>query len=453
MNNLNKNVNYDLYESGQNMFRNALLLRENAYLTLDAQNKPKFTASNNFNCYLMPVEKNTDYVFTYVRFSFLFDDYALNPISGMINEVSKVNSGNAGFIAFSFNTSDNPLSEYFVGKFKKVNYLTQSISSDDVSDNTITLDFSDSISKKTLIAFTADITSFDKIIIKRTYGNTFTITSTQLKYQTSSTSTEVTYNHGLTIENNIQVIIKQLETNTCAVCITSNGHMYVLESMYFGLSNTGTFSVDMSNSVLTNAKLSKEICDIDKQTWVFGDSYVSIAEKRWPYYLVENGTINDILLNGHAGGNSQQSMVELKNLIKIGVPKRIVWCLGMNDGSDDGNTPNTAWRNYLRIVENLCDLYGIELILSAIPSVPSINNKGKNKYVRQDSGRRYVDFAKAVENPNYDPSTDDPIDMWYSGMLDPGTVSNPDYVHPTEYGARSLFNRIMVDVPEIGIGM
>ena len=85
-------------------------------------------------------------------------------------------------------------------------------------------------------------------------------------------------------------------------------------------------------------------------------------------------------------------------------------------------------------VEALCAANGIELIYGTIPSVPGQSNEKKNEYVR-GTGKRYIDFAKAVGASS--------SGVWYTGMLD------EDNVHPTEAGAIALYHRAIADCPEL----
>ena len=106
----------------------------------------------------------------------------------------------------------------------------------------------------------------------------------------------------------------------------------------------------------------------------------------------------------------------------------------MNDGADSGSTPSANYSAGISQVETLCAANGIELIYATIPSVPNQSNEAKNSYVR-GTGKRYVDFAKAVGATANG--------TWYTGMLD------EDNVHPTEAGAIALYHRAIADCPEL----
>jgi lysophospholipase L1-like esterase len=153
------------------------------------------------------------------------------------------------------------------------------------------------------------------------------------------------------------------------------------------------------------------------------------------YYLAEAGYADNILTNAYAGEGSQAATEALMTLVPMGFPKYVFWCLGMNDGSDTSDAPSQTWARGRDAVISICKEYGITPVFGTIPSVPTINNEQKNAWIRS-SGYRYVDIAKAVGAQANG--------TWYSGMLDDG-------VHPTEAGARAIYNRVLADFPEIMI--
>ena len=138
------------------------------------------------------------------------------------------------------------------------------------------------------------------------------------------------------------------------------------------------------------------------------------------------------MLDGYPGRNSQSALLSLNTAITMACPEKIIWCLGMNDG--DSGAINSNWKDAVDEVTNICDEYGIELIMATIPNVPSVDNSYKNAFVRA-SGHRYIDFASAVGA-----SSDT---TWYDGML-----SN-DSLHPTAEGAYALYRQAITDIPEL----
>ena len=188
------------------------------------------------------------------------------------------------------------------------------------------------------------------------------------------------------------------------------------------------------NCNLTNVKLSFSCNDYSKDIWAFGDSYMTTtAPTRYPYYLYNLG-IDNYLLDAFGGRNSMQALESLKNALKHGTPKYLLWFLGMND-PDQVSTLNTGWYSTYTEIVNICQEKKITPIFATIPCTPTNGNWYKNRIV-STSGFRYVDFAKAV-------GATETGSAWHDGLL------SSDNLHPTERGAKVLANQLLIDVPEL----
>jgi lysophospholipase L1-like esterase len=150
-------------------------------------------------------------------------------------------------------------------------------------------------------------------------------------------------------------------------------------------------------------------------------------------YLISAGHTN-LIVNAYGGQNSLSAYEDLTNLFTIGTPKKILWCLGMND-ADSSTAVNANWLNIYNSVKSLCESNNIELILATIPTVPTRINKYKNEIVR-NSGYRYIDFDKAV-------GANEATGVWFGDML------YSDGVHPSETGALALYHQAIADMPEL----
>lgn len=263
--------------------------------------------------------------------------------------------------------------------------------------------------------------------------NEFTIDSTNITYKTDSANENYTYQyaHGLTLENNLQFIFEYLPEGNAKVTLISNGEMFT-QTLSFAKKTISQVVVLSAGSTLTDCKLTWTPIDIDKMIWMFGDSYFSYSGARWTYYLHEYGYDVNVLLDGWPGEGSVNARNSLLTLIQFGVPKYVVWCMGMNDGSDtDADTPSSNWVTRRDEMLAVCEQHNITPIFATIPNVPTVLNTGKNAWVRA-SGHRYIDFAKAV-------GAEEAQSTWFSGML------SSDNVHPTEQGAKALFARVLAD--------
>lgn len=302
-----------------------------------------------------------------------------------------------------------------------------------------------SIRSNERIAFNADITSFSGLEIGFAFATTnykynrFIIDSSKLTV-IDYYGNETEHQHGLTIANNIQVIIEQDFMRLCKVTIISNGVMVSIDSLPLDRRRVCFPYAQSVGSVLPNAKISWTCTDLYKPIWIFGDSYVASWTDKWVKYLYLSGYADNCLFDAFPGEGSSQSIESLQHLLTLAKPKTIVWCLGMNDGSD-GATPSSDWASVQTTLRALCESNNIQLVLATIPTVPTINHEQKNANVRS-SGYRYIDFAKAVGANS--------SGIWYGNGTENDMLSS-DGVHPSDYGAKALFGRVVLDVPEIMI--
>ena len=293
--------------------------------------------------------------------------------------------------------------------------------------------------------FSGDISTFGKLRIGRKSGSSgiwAEIDSTNITiYRDNVADTPVP--HGLTIVNNIQLkIITDNDGEStpqsfynASITITSNGNDFTLNNINWVRTYNSIFAQALTQGI-SNAVLSWEAGDADKAIYIFGDSYLSWYPERWAYYLAKDGFAKNVLVNAYAGEPSSEAIKALRNVAAMGKPKYIVWCLGMNDGSDSSSAPSSGWAAGRDAVLDVCDQYGATPIFATIPTVPTIDNEQKNAWIRT-SGYRFIDFAKAVGA--------DSSGVWYSGMLE------NDGVHPTISGAKALYGRVLTDFPEISV--
>jgi hypothetical protein len=299
------------------------------------------------------------------------------------------------------------------------------------------------VRKNNRVVFTADITTFSSITIAKSYNvypdnistprNVFVIDGTNITYKFDGTNAETPQAHGLTITNNIQVILEESDIATCKVTLISNGNIYT-HTFNYKIYEIGSFFVLSTNSTLTNCEFVWMCADIDKLVWIFGDSYCQYTTDRWAYYLHQYGFDKNALIDAYSGEASSSAYNSYKCLLEYGTPTFAIWCMGMNDLTDSGDTPSSDWVTGRDKFLTYCDQSRVTPIFGTIPSVPNINHEAKNSWIRS-SGYRYIDFAKAVGAQSNG--------TWYAGML------STDNVHPTEEGARALFAQFLADFPEI----
>lgn len=242
------------------------------------------------------------------------------------------------------------------------------------------------------------------------------------------------YAHGLTITDFISVSIKVSDAKAARAVVnivTKGGSASISNVIFFGCNGKIYYKCGQTT---TDVTFIYNIMDLRKDIYVFGDSYISLADdKRWPEYAITNND-NNMLLCGFAGASAEDEYPSFQNIVAMAKPKYLCWFLGMNN-PDGSSAIDSRWVTATSNVIGYCEQNGIVPILATIPNTPSVRNTFKNAWVK-NSGRRYVDFARAVGAESAGSS-------WYSGML------SSDNVHPTAEGAKALWLRLREDLPEI----
>lgn len=298
------------------------------------------------------------------------------------------------------------------------------------------------------ISFRGKITTFGKITIGIGKASSYLsgwveIDSTNIYVYTKRGGTEVlagTYVHGLTFSETISVDIHATGILSCEVILSTVGGMFKTQSDWFGCLGfsfsgfEGRVTAETDGGVFTDCSIAYYCADYKKDIWGFGDSYFD----HWPRIAIENNYDN-FAIDGASGRHSDQAWHSLELESQKRLPKKILWCMGMND-YDTASSVNTSWKTYYDKLTAFCDAHNIELILCTIPCVPERNNSFKNQIIR-DSGYRYVDIADAVGGT-------EPGSTWYDGLLEPN--NDPALrVHPTNAGDKVIAARFMADVSEL----
>jgi hypothetical protein len=245
--------------------------------------------------------------------------------------------------------------------------------------------------------------------------------------------------HGVTIMSRLLIVIHVDDVQHYkVVLISESGSRTIDYETNVWQGRKGNIYAKALAGTFSNAYLTFACRDIEKPVWIFGDSYLSEVAIRWPYWT-NYANIDNCLLNSYPGEASPNALLDFKALLNFGIPRFLVWCLGMND-HDGSNNPNANWKAVVEELMQICKEKGIELILATIPNVAhtSYNNVQKNIYVK-DSNYRYIDFAKAIGAAEQVGAT------WPEGWL------SSDNIHPTEMGARVLAMQVIADVPEIAM--
>lgn len=293
-----------------------------------------------------------------------------------------------------------------------------------------------------VISFHANVVSSGEIEIS--HGQTtwyssgkIRIDSTSVKYYsfTGQDNLEIELQHGLTISNTISISldVNGIETmengmpRIADLIIESNGKIFRTRMKWNGCCEKVQAKIISGN--YKNCSLNFWSDGYKKDIWAYGDSYFDY----WPLLAKKYGYGN-FLCDGVSGRDSATALKSLKLGLTHGAPKKILWCMGMND-PDSSTAISDAYKTALDEVVKLCNNKKIELIITTIPNVPDRNHNYKNKYIMSLS-KRVVDVAKAVGADN--------SANWFDGFL------SDDKVHPTgNIGANAIVGCIITNVPEL----
>ena len=321
------------------------------------------------------------------------------------------------------------------------NYRPYTSVNGSMTDGTILAISENNVQKKNIeLVFTADIATFESITVgmrhaySGTLWNRITVDNQNIVAYDIGNADGVTYPHGLSIDNNIQVHIHKNYDLTADVTLVSNGNRFTQTISWHDFTQLVQPYAVSNGSTLTDCVFTMQLSDTTKDIWAFGDSYFNYSPSRWMYYADEANLTDKMMLDAHPGENSVSAIMSLETALLHGKPKFILWCMGMNDLSDSADAPNEQWLTNLETFLEVCENNGITPILATIPSVPNRNNEAKNAWVRT-SGYRYIDFAKAVGATS--------SGVWYGEML------SSDNLHPSESGAKALYMRAIADFPEL----
>lgn len=298
------------------------------------------------------------------------------------------------------------------------------------------------------ISFCADVQAFGSIDIR--YGNDYAyyrkgsirIDSNDLIVYSPNSVQDVELvrvAHGLTISSFLYVQIKGDVGGLATISISSSNGTYIKElskGSFYGC--VGDIVVSSNGSTLSNCILCYGSPDLQEETWLYGDSYLDY----WTIPAIEAGH-NHFLNDGHSGRKTEDALVSFKKELEMHTPpKRVLWCMGMNNFDTDTEI-NAAYKSATDEMISICDSLGIEVILCTIPNCWNYNAQGssvrhtfKNQYVK-DSGKRFVDVAHAL-------GADRGVDVdWFEGLRQTNDI------HPSSLGAKILMQYIVSQVPEL----
>lgn len=255
------------------------------------------------------------------------------------------------------------------------------------------------------------------------------VDATNVYLYDKSTNLRATYPHSLSMDKFITVSIVVGHSRTAKVILTTATGRFVQEDVYWG-GCCEDITAQVVTGTFTNARLTWYVPDYNYDLWCFGDSYFDF----WGFDVIQRLGFHNFMFDGFGGRDSTDAFVSLKLALEKAVPKKILWCLGMND-RDTETAINAKWKETVDSIMDLCNKKGIELILCTIPETPVAVHTFKNAYVKA-SGKRYVDVCHAVGA--------DVSNTWYDGLL-----NETDKIHPTDLGESVIADYMIANVPEL----
>lgn len=325
-----------------------------------------------------------------------------------------------------------------VKNMKEISATTAKVNIPDVAYedvlSTITIKASNS-KKNNIIGFEANFENMGSVRIA--HGTSYdsnrsasiVVDATNVYLYDKSTNLRATYPHSLSMDKFITVSIVVGHSRTAKVILTTATGRFVQEDVYWG-GCCEDITAQVVTGTFTNARLTWYVPDYNYDLWCFGDSYFDF----WGFDVIQRLGFHNFMFDGFGGRDSTNAFVSLKLALEKAVPKKILWCLGMND-RDTETAINAKWKETVDSIMDLCNKKGIELILCTIPETPVAVHTFKNAYVKA-SGKRYVDVCHAVGA--------DVSNTWYDGLL-----NETDRIHPTDLGESVIADYMIANVPEL----
>lgn len=439
-----------------NLFSNATKVATGKYVGAITNGKAVLYDGSSYDTYIIPVDGASTYTFTDCRTAAVVSDLQYTAVSALLTYTTSIDSTNGSYILFSFNPTTYPTTTYTITKPVPQYMIPNDWSFSQTADEklysllgsngiraidssvsggesvTITT-FPKYLKKNTLVSFYGKFSTFSGLLIGKghnTYrGDWVEITSQNVifhHYESDTDNVMQTDAHGLTIADYVMVSL-YMDSNgklNCSVNTTSGTFTTYLQTNFDAFSGD---SFAKPTSAMTDVELSVSSGETKYPVWCIGDSYFGVNSQRVIGQLKDLGFWEGVLFDGLAGLNSQLGYAELTKLLAFGMPKILIWYLGMND-------TNADFLQYMTQVKAYCEDNNITLILNKVPTVPTKDNETIGGYV-EASECRYINSYLAVGTNS--------SGQWYTGYL------STDNVHPTALGAKALAMRMLVDVPEL----
>lgn len=255
------------------------------------------------------------------------------------------------------------------------------------------------------------------------------------------------YTHGFTLKSPMSIIVQTKITDEgileCKVTLTNgDGNTYVIDKTGENADTKG-LSCSIGSPYITTTEMTINVDSFSyvnkrykKDTWLYGDSYMG---SYWREILAKKYNINNYMQAFAGGENSTSALRSFVEDIKHGVPKYILYGMGMNDDNDTEESVNATWLYNTKKFLEIADLYNIIVTMLTVPSVrvdgTLIEDHRKlNQWIRE-SGRPYIDISRLVEDGNGN---------WKDGYR---STHSANSIHPSWLGSAIIAAKILNEYP------
>lgn len=255
------------------------------------------------------------------------------------------------------------------------------------------------------------------------------------------------YTHGLTLKSPMSIIVQTKITDEgileCKVTLTNgDGNTYIIDKTGENADSKG-LSCSIGSPYITTTEMTINVDSFSyvnkrykKDTWLYGDSYMG---SYWREILAKKYNINNYMQAFAGGENSTSALRSFVEDIKHGVPKYILYGMGMNDDNDTEESVNPTWLYNTKKFLEIADLYNIIVTMLTVPSVrvdgTLIEDHRKlNQWIRE-SGRPYIDISELVEDGDGN---------WKDGYRSTNPTND---IHPSSLGSAIIAAKILNEYP------
>ena len=255
------------------------------------------------------------------------------------------------------------------------------------------------------------------------------------------------YTHGFTLKSPMSIIVQTKITDEgileCKVTLTNgDGNTYFIDKTGENADTKG-LSCSIGSPYITTTEMTINVDSFSytnkrykKDVWLYGDSYMG---SYWREILAKKYNINNYMQAFAGGENSTSALRSFVEDIKHGVPKYILYGMGMNDDNDTEESVNATWLYNTKKFLKIADLYNIIVTMLTVPSVrvdgTLIEDHRKlNQWIRE-SGRPYIDISRLVEDGDGN---------WKDGYRSTNPTAD---IHPSSIGSAIIAAKILNEYP------